>query len=409
MKYLSYNILGIFSLIVFCTTLSYGQSKNDTSLIKLLWVAPLDEDTLDCGSITPIIWNNNVGFLKKFGNEKEIFKWRDGKNGKKIWAWQDKSNQITGELIGSMAQQDNLLSICSWREINVIDLNTGQNLWRSDTKDRQGKGFPRTKIIGNHIYHANFKESGTTFSDVVHLVRSPLTQSKWDTILSIKQSEHKGYCPFIEMPTLQINQNGDSVLIFQNRQVHDITTLGKVDVYAFNLKTKKYDWKIDSIENNSSIHPPTIYDNKIYFMGGNNLYCINPDNGKIIWKWNIPNNDNLLGDNILIAENKIYIKTPNLSMYCLDPLNGTLIWKNDMVGASSYCGIRYYKGYVFCTGSAIIGLDAKTGVQKIKVLAPKHKYHNKNLTIGWGLEIDEKNNLLYCADNKYALCFKLKL
>ena len=68
-------------------------------------------------------------------------------------------------------------------------------------------------------------------------------------------------------------------MIFQNRQYDFINRNRRIDMYAYNMSQKKYEWKIDSFTRtgNTSVFPILVKEDRLYFQGSIiDLYQINP-------------------------------------------------------------------------------------------------------------------------------------
>jgi hypothetical protein len=69
---------------------------------------------------------------------------------------------------------------------------------------------------------------------------------------------------------------------------------------------------------------PLIYENKIYFGGGDgNLYCLNKD-GKEIFRFK---NNGSVWSAPVAGENKIYFGSWDCHLYCIDAQTGSEIWR----------------------------------------------------------------------------------
>lgn len=102
-------------------------------------------------------------------------------------------------------------------------------------------------------------------------------------------------------------------------------------------------WKTDVGIGYSNI---TIKDNRLYTMGlvadDNVVYCLNPDRGKIIWRYSFPASDETQATPT-IDEASVYALSKDGLIVCLNAKNGKLRWKKDLVGD---CGaVKPYYGF----------------------------------------------------------------
>jgi outer membrane protein assembly factor BamB len=376
--------------------------------IKLLWNQPLGPDTLEYASMRPVVFQDKVLFsLLFYLDNQDFLKMRSINDGRLLWEWEPYIEPgILGLGIQNNDAKDNIYVGTTWSEIYGINMMNGSNLWGTKLKTDVGLGMPRLKRVGDYFYHTHNDQS--LACDNSYLARAPFTTGVFDTVFHL-QIEN-GYSPHIETPELWVNGVGDSVLIFQNRQWNFPASDGKIDLYAFNLKTRQVDWKIDDIdpEGNSNVYAPLVYKDKVYFQGTKTCFCINAQTGKIIWKKRIKEYDHLLSSNLLIAEGMLFLKPSNEAvLYALNPDTGQEIYQTPDCGTSE-CVMVYYKGVIYygSDGKAkIYAIRASDGTILWSFKTPNTKIRaNANFK---QIAIDEHSCKLFVTDNYFATCFQL--
>ena len=114
---------------------------------------------------------------------------------------------------------------------------------------------------------------------------------------------------------------------------------------------------------NDSFFSPVVYDYKVYIVGASydKLYCVNADNGHIIWS-------NATRDFLTspaIAHDKVYVGANingwECEMCCLDAQNGKLIWSYKVGCGPSSPTIAESKVYFGTSGAKVYCLDADNG------------------------------------------------
>jgi outer membrane protein assembly factor BamB len=376
----------------------------DTKL-QVLWKQPLAPDTTNGkSSMTPIIIGNKVIFSTRYFNPgAEILDAYNTVTGQRVWEWTNYLHPISA--FSDIKSTSDKLVVCTGIEVDVIDANTGQTVWATQRQ----YGSPRIAVIGDFVYHSfGTKNIGDT---VCYLVRSPLDHPQWDTVYIAKIKN--GYSPSFESMALWINQQGDSVLAFQNRQCNfSTTTNNQIDFIAYNLTKKKEEFSIIDIDkdHNSSVGSVTVFQNKMYFLGIGTVYCIDPLTGTVVWSKAFNGfGENFGGDDLHVIMGSLIVKPGGNSIYRLDPSTGNVVWKTDNVsggGASLMCknGIIYFlcghmNAVSFSSGNLL--WDKKSPNQ----YSPNRYY---GVFLGRsGIAIDPATSNLYTSDDRWAMCIKL--
>lgn len=221
-----------------------------------------------------------------------------------------------------------------------------------------------------------------------------------------------GYEASIEPPGVWINPMGDTILILQNRQWNFPTSDGKVDLYAYNMRTDSMLWKIDDISNdgNSSIYPPIIDGNLAYFQGMKSLHGINLLTGQLIWEHEYSDEGFAQVENLCV-DGKLYVHSGSDVLMAFDGNTGNLMWKTDKdYGIEDGGSMGIYKGKLYFNSidmtddnvpQLLFCLNAENGS-----LIWKGSGVMKSGVSG-GLCIDQKTGYLYCTDASSIMCIDL--
>lgn len=380
-----------------------------TEKLKILWQQPMNKDTAETISMTPYFHNGNIIYSNLFYVDGyEFIKARNASDGALIWEWEP---SWPGEGIKiSRDYQENTMFLSLGGGIYAINLENGSNRWKEKSIGENEIGL-RVSVFGNYGYTTN---SNALIKDTVcHLVRRDLQgQYGWDTLFSIVNTVYR---PNLEAPSLYINQAGDSLLIFQNRQWAFGLSDGRIDLLAFNLRTKALEWKVDDFdpEGNSNIERPLIYQGKIYFQGTKTLYCFNAETGNQLWSFQCPTpNDNLVVSNLLIVENTIYLK-PSLdaTLYGLDINTGAKIVEVFNTGSGG-CQMIYYNNHIYYgshgTGR-LYAINIKTNQKIWDEYPPNHSREGKwkGNAFFRDVTIVPEHNCLIADDHYFVMAIKL--
>lgn len=389
----------------------------DTSKLEIVWQKPIDKDTLELISVRPIYWDNKVLFSKSF-YKPETLNCFNSKTGEALWSWSDYFQgratniaDVTGE---GVVFQQNKFYFTSWNDVYCFDANTGQTVWKTKVE----RGDPFITINDNYIYHVHEnKINGTTLNS--HLVRADINIGKWDTVYT--QSKIENFEPHIHPPSVSWkNSKGEEVIFFQIRYWDFPNSKGRIDWLAYNLTIKKEEYRFNNIDRGQigSIMPTRLYGDNVYFLCINSLFCINKNDGKILWQKNFDKNgETFTSCSPFVAENKLLVKPDNRTLYALDPSTGAEVWV-DTDNGSGAGEMVYHNGLVYytCDGNGkIYAIEPSTGKKIWAEPSPNH-YKNKfngnrrfsNANIGFGgIAIDTTLGYLYTSDFYFVMCLKL--
>ena len=389
----------------------------DTSKLEMVWQQPLSFDTSELFSISPVIFNNRVLFSRSF-SIVDTLKCFDSKTGRLVWQWADyflgRKSAIT--LSHKEFLQNGKFLFTTWNDVYCVDVGSGRTHWRSQLQS--GSGNPRINETPNYVYHVNLQRANAVTINS-YLVRADINEGKWDTIYT--QSKIEGFEPNIEPASVSwTNTKGEEIVFFQIRYWDFPGSKGRIDWLALNLTTKKEEFRFNNIDRGQigTVANAFLSGDKVYFLCVNSLFCINKNDGKIIWRKNFDKEgETFTSASPLIAEGKLFIKPDNSTLYALDPDTGNQIWVDTDNGTESK-GIIYYDGLLYYTSGGdakIYAVEAATG-KKIWAEPSPNKYKNalngnrrfSNANIGFGgIAIDPEQGVLFTSDFYFAMCLKL--
>lgn len=291
---------------------------------EILWQVPLNEDTSECFSMAPAVFNNKVVYSMLFYMDGyELFRGVNAQTGASLWHWMPPyPGEVTSRLTRS--RYENILAISHIDNYYGLDMNTGQPNWISRVGNDEITGSHAIRIINDQVYSTH---SNKIIDDTVSfLVRASLTTGSWDTVF--QTTKKNGYRPTLYPPALWVSPTGDSILVFQNRQWNFALSDDRVDLIAYNLTTRQIKWEVNDFDpaGNSSIYNMLIHNDQVYFCGEKTLHCFDAATGAKRWSWTTPvPTDNLLLTNLVIAEGRLFVKPTNeRNLYSLNPNTGEI-------------------------------------------------------------------------------------
>ncbi len=379
----------------------YDYINNDPE-VEVVWKIPIFPDTSECSVMDPVLYIDKILFGgKRTGGDENRIALYDPLTQEIIW---EANCEISNTQVSSVYNENIFVGICS-NTLTSFDMNNGTVLWAHDYE-----GGHKITNFGDKIFHTNYYELGSDY--VGHLVVADLNMGIWDTVFTLETLDE--YRVSIYPPGAEVNDNNDTILYFQNRQWNFSESDGKIDLYAFNMSADTLVWVAYDIEpdGNSSVQPPVIYDEKVYFRGSRTIYCFDALTGEKIWEENIGIDmfEDLLNSNTLVVDDMLIVKTGGYYLYAFDPETGEVIWSNPEAGATP-SHLKNVNGHLYygCAGDGMIHVvDAASG-ETIKEFESPAEHEANMSAAGFydAVAVDPVNNYLYAADGYFLYCIKI--
>ncbi len=274
-----------------------------------------------------------------------------------------------------------------------------------------GEIYGRPEVHGKYAY---YKKVFGRVADSIQVKRVDIITGETERIFSISKNQIKDYYIFLDVPNIITNENNDIIYYCTMEGLPYVDGPSIVNyrgILAYNITKRKMLW-ITEIEKQTSLsaRAPVIYNNLIIFAGDKDVYAYNRFNGTQVWKSKMPDMEfNGFGfTRILLAYDKLFVKSDNFELYCLNPENGNVVWINLNCGAAWAQNRMEYLDQIlyFSSGShKIHAIDMNTGKILWEERSPyKHPYGE----FSWsGLELDKEEKIIYISDDSRALAFKL--
>jgi outer membrane protein assembly factor BamB len=348
--------LAIFFLAAKCHKEEIEQTDENGVVISkaFLW-----EKTLYGGgaSITnssfkdPIIFNGNIG-IPTIGDGKRYFTMINPETSETIWQWSDIFNPETEEIdISYYHQYNNLLTYQYGGRSYCIDLNNGSTHW----KIQREQSFDG-RISGLDNVYFTFGNAETLYSE-------------YDEWVCYKGNMETGEIEEFLVPDFTINiiapgnriGNVTNVLPYMYNGVQYLTVIWQEPFATYdwqsylglyNYETNEWVYK-KKIMNEPNINgvllaPPVIYNKRIYADIGKEIVCHDLATGEQLWSRQFT--QDFMFSGFIIVEDKLIGSNENETLYCLNPDNGNIIWQTEGSGTSSR--LSYLNGIVYFAGGA---------------------------------------------------------
>lgn len=379
----------------------------------LLWQMPLRSDTLVSYTIHPLLYQDRVIVTAEpvYFELDATIKMVDTA-GAIIW---------DSEVIGTVCEDFNYLAStqsfihdgimvygCNGRA-SAINAFSGYILWEYPDDLGATNAFSR---LNDKVFYPSAKGVTIFPFDSALLYLGDIASGFRREIFRVGVEDD--FSPRLYPPAVHVNNDGDTLLYFQNRQWNFVNPGlgGRVDLYCYNMTADSVVWKIPQIDpyGNSSVCLPLYHEGKIYFRGFLTLFCLDATNGEIIWTHEFPGDfDDILQGNMLLVEDKLVLKSSSEGIHAFNPQTGDLLWERyDAGSTSSY--MTYHQGAVYygSYNGAIYKVRVSDGEIMWTYTSP-----NAGVAPTWdavfynSVTIDPINNRMYACDAYYLLCLQL--
>lgn len=396
--------------------LFYSGCKDDDQPGYSQAINPLWEYNFKVGyssSIYPTIYNNIVLYssLKDpssdgSANDKLIA--LDKTSGKLIWEWSDLFWDKY-EHFPSEGQKrpifENIMIMAIGGRNYVIDLSTGQTVWKNKTMT----SLSHLSQDASLIYRVNIYDIGDIGMYSNQLMEADIHTGSWQKVFEATGGD--SLRQFLTVPTIYTEQSdkifimGNSTLVEKQRPDKGYSTPYLI---SYN-KTKEiinYKVQLDDPGFFSVVDwYPIIDSNKVYLLVDKLIVCHDLGTGNRIWERRFPGNFVFSG--ALLDNGRIYANRDGSdpTLYCIDAETGSIIWETPSAGTSS--PLQLHKGVLYFVGGSdglFHCVNATTGKFIYSIKAPS-QYKDHNDFFSRICTVDHDTDKIYVASYTTAYCY----
>ncbi len=320
--------------------------------------------------------------------------------------------------IKSMGLWNNRIIVhCSYKTY-CLDSNDGSIIWTYNMSEKnECTGSAYLKIMDGYaiLVASNCEAPQHTYQ---RLIKIDINTGKEEEVIRFNRNYSSARSPFISPPNKLVNKAGDEIIYFTVEWLH--ISAAKIDssvwYYAYNMTKKEMLWEKDYFEKGTEgNYSPMVWEDKVYFVGWNRVYCFDAFTGEQKWSTHMPEYNDLMGflwTEPFIHEGTIVMKPITDNIYGLDASTGQIIWhKNEK--EIPCANVRYivpYKDkicYDCYVKNRIFMQSLGTGELLVN-------YRSPNVDEGGdfgkdGIAVNEEKGLLYANDGIYFMCFKINV
>ena len=320
---------------------------------------------------------------------------------KLIWEWKEYIFGTTGGFSSYEVVDDKYLYLNSNHEHYCIDLETGHTVWSHQLPMKNGDYL--TSHFGDKIFNFRWFLGGA-FPDSTILYMADIHDGIWQPIFKTRKDEGAdGYSSSLKPPSVYIDDQGDTILIFQDRRGRpNPNPRFDTELYSYNLTKKEVKWRVKHIaptDVSNQINPPVLdLDNKrVYFLTRFTVFCFDLETGAEIWK--VPlDYAGVVSGNYLLSHGKLITKTDQGYLIAFDADTGARVYYEKM-GGCCVDNIKVVGDRIYFTDQEIFVADVNTGKLKWRYS-------------GWGkfymgVAVDEANGVMYGVGTQYLYAMEI--
>jgi outer membrane protein assembly factor BamB len=344
--------------------------QNDALRCELLWKTSRNESGKDILSEGGFIWDDYyVVTGENYVHNGEFSLTAYNKiTGKKEWYWRHPLKWQRGidefEIKGDIGVFSTVWGVYG------MNLRNKRILWEIDfTRDKKVFGQSHIQILGNYVYtpisFGTFKSPDSLLLERVHL-----ETGERETVYTFYKDGI--WSPSVSKPVIYHNPNTQEslmIIIRQDNNDHYGPQDSPTHLVAINLRTKKLVWQKENFcEVGTQLgHSPVIYGKNVLVMGDWSTYSFDIESGELQWRKpfiNLKPFGSFSNTQSLLHESKLYINPGAPDIYCLNPENGGIIWHNPKDAPNCEASMQIRDGMLIFTSwglGSIMILDANTG------------------------------------------------
>jgi outer membrane protein assembly factor BamB len=319
----------------------------------------------------PIKYNGNIGIPTTNGDNNRLITLINPNNGDFIWSWDDRYQPETERIgIYYAHQNNNLLTYQTGDRSYCIDLDDGTTQW----KFRRDSPFDvrlYPSYGGNFFNSSSFVNNEGYNEQIMTKVEINTGNLTTEVIRANYSGDYINSSNFIGGVTnvTKLATNNNLYALTYAEPSPNWVVNSYLGLYNASTQQWVYERKLMAPSTtNSSAYEPKIYNNKLYAWVGKNIVCHNLDTGEQIWRKSFP--QDFLFSGFIIEDDKIIANNEDTYTYCLNPENGNIIWKTESSGTSGR--MSYLNGIVYFVGGStgkLHAIDVSNGEHVWKINA----------------------------------------
>lgn len=325
--------------------------------------------------------------------------------------WTLTFDEVQGADIIYMHLYQNIIIARNAYQTFAIDLESRELIWQINFKEKNER-LDKGLIASNNMYYQpsdlNFNPLG---GHTQKLYEIDVFTGEYKEVYA-QQPDAEG-TKSISPPAIFTDQGSDIMIFNERPNAATSSPVTRQEIVAIDINTQNTIWrsKVTDKFASNGLHPPIIYDNRIVITGGDwHMYAFDIKTGDFLWKASISDDSPFsifTKTNHLIHEDMLYVNENGENVTCINPETGAIIWNNPEGGANCTDNMIYYEKedlLVFTSWGfgSIMVLDALTG----ETIHREHRYDNSSYNSD--VVYDEELDMFFTSTYKHAIGFTVK-
>lgn len=409
-KHSSYLIYTLFLLLSACKKESVPMSEPpmpEPQKLQIVWQKPVSADTLQYDVNIHDVENGMLLYAVNWTLPTATIQSRSADDGNLKWIFSDFESPVGGfSSLHSIYVDNNNVMVNNEGKAYCIDAESGLKNWYAPAPF----SLATANMIGGFFYinHRTDDHPNITSTSLVR-TKTQGSFSGWDTVYTREALPDS--LPFVNIPALWINPQGDSVLLFEDVDYYNVLPLtaekSTSKITALNLRTREVIWQYHDFKGYYS-SPPLVDGDRLY-INGPEVYCFDLNTGNLIWQK--PFEGGVESTSLVTHNDILLVKSDKIGMWGINKYTGEQIWYNKDTDGQTW-KLTLFEGIVYSTSSSsgrLFAVNAETGATIWKEFSPNWmtpKTRNASFAYS-GVAIDPVRRLLYTADKYNIMCVKL--
>lgn len=321
--------------------------------------------------------------------------------------------EVDVKSIGSW--HNKILVHCNYQTY-CLNADNGDLIWKHDLTNKDECWLAGAmKIIDGYAYQTvgNCLLPQQSYG---RMIKININTGKEEEVIRFNRNYSSARSPFISPPNKLVNKEGEEILYFSVTWLH--ISAAKIDssvwYYAYNMTKKEMLWEKDYFEKGTEgNYSPMVWEDKVYFVGWNRVYCFDAFTGEQKWSTYLPEPNDWMGFILtepFIHNGVIVMKSTTRNIYGIDAKTGSRLWTNLNTKCANVRYIVPYKDKIcydcYVTDKIFMNV-LLTGEELFAFDSP---FKNEGGLFGMdGIAVNEEKGLLYANDGIYFMCFKINV
>jgi outer membrane protein assembly factor BamB len=372
----------MFLIFIGCSKEVDEKDKNGIVVGKTpIWIKSTTDDSERANNFMfkqAVVYKDNVILRVRQKNES-LLRLINLKEGKTLWEWKDfiEKQEFYGPNYPFLSNNKLtwVANYCNYQ----INLDDGKTIWKNQSNENyesRVSGYEDVFFV-SHLVNRNAQiETGGNL--VVKDGKSGNLLFKFKPSYDTTGKGEPNNCNWsYESFSTLFNKNDTVYSLIKFNDPPLGCAKPRIEwIGLYNYNSRKWVYQRKKLKNNDfgsiTPHPSIIYKDKVYHSNIDNLTCHDLMTGEKAWETQLPQKGNYFQSAGLLVENdRVYANSDGGQLFCINAQNGNILWEIRSSGSSTV--LSYLNGVVYFVGGGdgkLHAVVAETGEYLWKIESP---------------------------------------